>query len=233
MERKRKNLTFSNPYEFFKYYYTNVIRDERRIKFIDTIKPGQIVIIKNGKDESPFEHPDVKAYHDFLRYYWKPKTSYFSILMPCTEIKPYRLSTTHKMMLRYVTLLNDMGCKTSLYSISEPMIIVPYEFEEYYPLSNYEFPPKLMENWEKELMADLLSQVIPKIVRSTRYRIVALLPKHHMSILIRALEKIGDNNGCIKEKLLLLKYGRLAFRSLKNVYDILVEECKNRILLTK
>lgn len=220
--------TFSSkridPLTYIINYYRYKERDEERIKYILSLSPGNIVIRKNGDRHSPnpFKHPDVALYHKFLLDVWEPKFSDYSVLMPCTQIKPYRKSITHRMMISYINSLRRHNCLVELYSISEPMIIVPYEYEELYPLANYDFPPKLMEKWEKELMANLLSKALVKIVKRTKYEIIAVLPRHHKSILERSLVFLS---GEMKEKIIVIDYGRLAFKTLRHVYDMLFKKC--------
>ena len=215
-----------DPLTYILNYYRYEKRDEERIKYILSLSPGNIVIRKdNHLSQSPFKHPDVTLYHKYLLNVWEPRFSDYSILMPCTQVKPYSKSVTHRMMISYINSLRKYNCLVELYSISEPMIIVPYEYEELYPLANYDFPPKLMVEWEKELMANLLSKALVKIVKYTKYEVIAVLPRHHRSILERSLALL---NGEMKEKIIVIDYGRLAFKTLRYVYDMLFKKCSCR-----
>jgi len=120
---------------------------------------------------------------------------------------------THKMMKYYIMKLRERDISVELCSVSEPMLLVPLRYEQLYPLANYDFPPYLMEVDEKKLMINKLSELIPKLSKVTSKKIIAVLPKHHYSILNEASKKAHCSN------LLLIKYGRLAFRTLKSVYE--------------
>ena len=163
-------------------------------------KPGDIVIYKYD-GVSPFKHDHVKLYHDYLKDIWRPVSADFYVLMPCTRVKPYSKSVTHKMMKYYIMRLRERGVSVELCSVSEPMLLVPLRYEHLYPLANYDFPPYLMNIDEKKLMIDKLSELIPRLSEVTKEKIVAVLPRHHYSILSEASKKTSSNN------LLLIKYG--------------------------
>jgi len=218
------NLDRIDPLTYIINYYSHVKKDKDKVQYILSLSPGDIVIRKDNDSpsESPFKHPDVILYHKYLLDFWQPKISDYSILMSCTKIKPYSKSVTHRMMINYINNLKKHNCLVELYSISEPMIIVPYEYEELYPLANYDFPPKLMEEWERELMARLLSKVLTKVIYHTRKEIIAVLPKHHRNILEKSLTLLDK---MIKSKIIVIDYGRLSFKTLRHVYDVLLKKC--------
>lgn len=186
--------------------------------------PGDIVI-KKGDGSSPFYHQHVILYHDFLRKVWKPSKADFYIFMSCTRVKPYSKSITHKMMLKYVQKLNDQGIKAEIFSISEPMLIVPQRYEHLYPLANYDFPPRLMENWEQKIMISEIAKLLPKLTMNVEKMIVAVLPKHHYNIMSSALNGINNYD---REKIMLLSYGYRPFRALRKTYEIILLEENNK-----
>ena len=203
-------------------YYSKKQYD--KIYQIINYKPGEIVLIKT--DGYPiFTYPDVVLYHEYLEKIWRPRYTDYKILLPCTGVKPYKKSITHRMMKNYAKRLIGMGIMVGIYSVSEPMLIVPEEYEEMYPLSNYDFPPRLMTREEKELMITKLAKILPKLASSTRYNVIAVLPRHHMQIVQKALELLNNN---YSEKFVLFKYGRLAFRTLRMVYEYIKSDFESR-----
>ena len=203
-------------------YYSK--RQYGKIYQIISYKPGEIILRKT--DGYPiFTYPDVVLYHEYLEKIWRPRYTDYKILLPCTGVKPYKKSITHKMMKNYTRRLMRMGIKVSIYSISEPMLIVPEEYEEMYPLSNYDFPPRLMTRDEKELMIAKLAKILPKLALTTHCKVIAVLPKHHMQILQKALGLLSDN---YSEKFVLFQYGRLAFRTLREVYEYIKSDFESK-----
>lgn len=191
--------------------------------------PGQIIIKKEKNTSmSPFNHEHVKLYHEYLNRVWTPPTVTLNVFMPCTQKKPYRTSVTHRMMLHYLHKLNSEGIETMLYSISEPMLIVPYNLETFYPLSNYDFPPKLMNSLEKSIMIEKLRMLLPRFMKSAQKNIF-ILPRHHADIVLLALDRHSysniENTKGKKENIInidgrtvLIGYGRLAFKTLRSTY---------------
>jgi len=190
-------------------------------------KPGDIVISKfNG--QSPFNHVHVRLYHKYLKNLWNPSKMDFCVIMSCTRKKPYHSSITHKTMIHYLELIrNKYYVNIDLFSISEPMLIVPLRYEHLYPLANYDFPPKLMEKWEKDFMIKEIAKILPKIISSTKHKVIFILPKHHYKIVSSAIEVI---NNASKEKITMYPYGRLAFKTLRKVYEYILDIIKFKFI---
>ncbi len=179
------------------------------------------VIKKEGVN--PFNHPAVKKWHEQLLTTWYSDAP-VALLLPCTAKKPYGQSPTHK--IAYA--IANRG-HVQVYSVSEPMLLVPREFETQYPFNNYDYPPKLMTKEEREEFIYLLSEAIKKVAEMHKV-IIAVLPSHHRSIFQDASkaahiklsmfskEPANEADPALDEtiKILLLPYGRLAFRSVKS-----------------
>jgi len=166
---------------------------------------GERVVKRDGED--PFKHPVVKKWHEILLNDWKSYKD-FVVLLPCTSVKPYHLSPTHKIAYSIMKGYEDI---VQFYSVSEPMLLVPREYEDCYPFNSYDYPPSLMTSEEKEEFVELLSKALLKI--STMHKvIVGVLPKHHFAITKRALELANV-------KIELYPYGRLAFKSISQVLN--------------
>ncbi len=102
-----------------------------------------------------------------------------------------------------------------VYSVSEPMLLVPRELEECYPFNSYDYSPKLMSREEKEEFIGLLRKPLKKIANSHKV-IVGVLPSHHHYIVNRASKEENLN-------LTLFSYGKLAFRSIHDSIDSLIK----------
>jgi predicted RNA-binding protein len=169
----------------------------------ESIFPRREKLIKSDNIDL-FEHPIVKIWYNYFLNFWKSSKP-FALLLPCTSVKPYSLSATHKLaysILRKHNIENVI----QVYSVSEPMLLVPKELEECYPFNSYEYPPKLMTEKEREKFILLLTIPLKKL-EEMHTRIVAVLPKHHYNIVNKASQ-------IAKVKVILIPYGRLAFQSI-------------------
>ncbi len=163
---------------------------------------GPAIIKKEGLDL--FKHPIVRKWYDFFLNNWNSNKR-IAFLLPCTSVKPYNRSPTHKLAYSVAKEKDYI----QFYSVSEPMLLVPREYEECYPFNSYDYPPSMMTEEEKQEFIDLLSIMLKKI-SSQHERIVAVLPKHHYNIVSKASEKANI-------KIELHPYGRLSFRTISSV----------------
>jgi predicted RNA-binding protein len=163
------------------------------------------VIKVNGVDL--FKHPVVKAWHEYFLTTWKSDKA-VAMFLPCTSVKPYSRSATHR--LAYA-LLKKYGLeeKVQVYSVSEPMLLVPKELEECYPFNSYDYPPAKMSEAEKEEFSELLVPFLRK-VSSQHERLIAVLPRHHYKVVEKA-------SGLAHVSVELHSYGRLAFKTISGV----------------
>ncbi|MBW9140853.1 MAG: DUF5591 domain-containing protein [Candidatus Aramenus sp.] len=154
-----------------------------------------------------FRHPVVKAWHDYFLKEWRSDKD-VALLLPCTSVKPYSRSATHR--LAYA-LLKKYGLegRVQVYSVSEPMLLVPKELEECYPFNSYDYPPARMTEAEKEEFSELLVPFLRKV--SSQHRsLVAVLPRHHYKVVEKA-------SGLAHVSVELHSYGRLAFKTISGV----------------
>ncbi|MBB5253580.1 DUF5591 domain-containing protein [Sulfurisphaera ohwakuensis] len=175
---------------------------------------GERIIKREGED--PFKHPVVRKWYEILLSEWK-STKPYAILLPCTSIKPYHLSRTHK--LAYA-IMRGFEEKVQFYSVSEPMLLVPREYEDCYPFNSYDYPPSMMTKEEREEFVELLAKVLIN-VRNMHSYIIGILPKHHYSVVKEASEISGININ-------LYPYGRLPFKTISEVLNNLKEMMKAR-----
>ena len=186
---------------------------ERFGTWVFEVPPGEIVLSSSREDL--WRHPHIRAWHEFIEKYWVPEPRPLAVIMPCTSVKPYGLSATHRLLdarLRRLGLYDQV----SKYTISEPMILVPRELELYYPFANYDYPPSTLTPEGRRRFVELLATALRKVVKHHR-AVVAVLPRHHESVLRDSLRLCGP----CREHLVMVPYGRLAFRSVAKAVDIL------------
>ncbi|ACP34172.1 conserved hypothetical protein [Sulfolobus islandicus Y.G.57.14] len=176
-------------------------------RLYEYLKPDFTRISKKDNTDDLFRHPVVMRWHHYFLENWNSDKE-IGLLLPCTVVKPYSLSPTHK--IAYATLNKyNLEEKVQVYSVSEPMLLVPKELEECYPFNNYDYPPRLMSKEEKEEFIMLLTKPLIK-VSMLHNRLIGILPRHHYEIVKRAAE-------ISNLKITIYPYGRLAFKTIANV----------------
>lgn len=135
----------------------------------------------------------------------------YALILPCSHAKPYRISRLHSQLESMLTKY-DLVYRIQRYILSEPMVLVPRELDIYYPFANYDYPPKELTEGDRETFVKLLASILPKLRKHKK--IVAVLPKHHTSILVSALKLC---NMCIEIE--VHSYGRKAFKTIKDVVE--------------
>ncbi len=203
-----------------KLYIDYVYKNMDNASMFSEIKPG-IVLLRNTKVATLFSHPHVKLWHKFLLEIFDPKIlgKKYALILPCSSVKPYRISRLHS-QLESMLAKYSLADNIQRYIISEPMVLVPRELDIYYPFANYDYPPEELTEKDLEIFIELLSFVLPKL--KTHRKIIAILPKHHSTILTSALKLCGN---CITVE--IYSYGKKAFKTVKNV----VENLRNTIAL--
>lgn len=181
--------------------------NENAVEWLTTIPPGLIVL--RNSNVNLFEHPHVVIWHKFLLNYFDPSVcdKRYAIIMPCSSVKPYRLSATHR-ILDSTIYKNRLGDLIQIYVLSEPMILVPRELDIYYPFANYEYPVEELTPRYREKFIELLSCVLPKLRFYSKT--IAVLPKHHLSILVESI-----NRSSLDIDIDIINYGKKAFNSIK------------------
>lgn len=191
---------------FIDFMYQELDRDT--IEYIANIPPG-LKVLRNSKNVNLFDHPHIILWHKFLLEYFDPYlcNKHYAIIMPCSSVKPYRISATHR-ILDSIISRNFAESQVQIYVLSEPMILVPRELDIYYPFANYDYPIDELTPKYREKFINILSLVLPKL--KYHRKIVAVLPKHHLSILLESLKR-ADADLDIE----IFEYGRKAFHSIK------------------
>ncbi len=196
--------------EYIDFLYSELGAEEAE-KLL-AIPPG-VVLLRNSEKCNLFDHPHVRLWHRFLVEYFEPEPKPLAMILPCTQVKPYRLSPTHRIAEARLRKLG-IAEKVGIYIVSEPMVLVPRELDIYYPFANYDYPPDQLSEPYRARFVEILSAVIPKLARHRH--VVAVLPQHHRSILLEALQRSSA-----KLSIEVCEYGRLAFKSVARAVDIL------------
>ena len=117
---------------------------------------------------------------------WVPDINKPVVLLPCSRQRPYSKSMTHN-FLSAVT----REPKFIKVVISEPLVIVPYEFENEIP--NYNYPPEILRKNEQEyqIFVDRLHEWFEYVYnKSKRKKYYYIGGKHHLDIILKATKNL-------------------------------------------
>jgi len=199
--------------EFIDFLYQALGEDANHVL---EIPPGVIVLDAERNGEL-FDHPHVRLWHEFLLKRLEVNKEW-GLILPCTSIKPYRISATHRLAEARLAKYG-LTDAVQVYVMSEPMVLVPRELDLYYPFANYNYPPNRLGSRGKKIFIELLHSALLRIVKFHR-ALVAVLPKHHMEIFMAAARGIDAD-------IHFLRYGRLAFKCVSRAIDLLAELERN------
>ncbi len=168
--------------------------------------PGRIVL----RGREIWNHPHVLMYQEWVLHHWQPEPKPIALLLPCTPVKPYSRSAIRKIIYANLKKLGIEN-RVAVITISDPMLLVPKEIEDLYPVANYEHPIHLLKIPQiRRRFVELLSKALPKL--KVYPRIVAFLSHKHREAVEEVLKISGIELG-----IEFHDYGRLAFRSSRQV----------------
>lgn len=196
---------------YLSYMQRNLPEEER---WVLNVEPGTVVL--SGGSEL-FNHRHVVLWHRFLINYLPKFVKKIVLLLPCSRVKPYRESPTHRIAWSRISRAGVQD-KVSILVLSEPMILVPRELDTLYPFANYELPPQALDDEGRDLMAGILRKALEALSRNVVV-IVATLPRAHQEVFERASRGLSID-------IVLVPYGRKAFRSIALASDIVIEIAK-------
>jgi len=141
-----------------------------------------------------FEHPAVKAWHEWLVEEWWPEFR-IVLLTPCSNVKPYTRSPTSrkvKGVLRRLGLWDELHNKpwgVDWLYLSDLLVLVPYTRAEEYPACCYELHPEELLKSPKHynVVVDLLARVLERQLATAV--VIAFLPRNYLRILGDALTR--------------------------------------------
>jgi predicted RNA-binding protein len=126
----------------------------------------------------------------------KPKSK-IAVLLPCAATKPFSESPSHKH--GYLKALGDK--KVDLYIVSEPLGIVPKQWETKYPNADYDYPPKYLKGEARKLLSERIGEWFSKVY--PKYdKVYSALPGHHQKLVNDSTDAYLENvtiNQCRKE----------------------------------
>ena len=100
-----------------------------------------------------------------------------SVLIPCSTVKPYTDSPSHKH--GYTPGLADKD--VDVWVVSEPMGVIPIEWAEEYPNTVYDFPPKHVKGETRALLVERIREWMQ--TQGVKYdKIYLALPLHHFKL---------------------------------------------------
>jgi len=189
------------------------------IEYVMNIRPG-LIVLRNSASVNLFKHKHVIYWHDFLMNLFDSKLTGkpCALILPCSSIKPYRLSPVHKIVDTQIKTMSADNI-IQVYVLSEPMLLVPRELDIYYPFANYDYPTHELSDEYKTKFIITLSKILPKLTYHNY--IAAILPWHHKEVLIEAINLCDD---CIKVE--VFEYGKKAFHNVKIATNKVVERCR-------
>jgi len=201
---------------FIDYMYENL--GPREVEKLMAIRPGEIML-RNTMDQDLFEHPHVELWHRFLINYIPYRPAQYALILPCTRVKPYRLSATHLLAEKRLRA-HGLESLVDVYIMSEPMVLVPRCLDIYYPFANYDYSPRELDEYHRMKFVSILKKVIPNLARAYRL-IVSVLPRHHAGILREALSSTTE----ARNKFIVIDYAPLPFKSIARAVE-LIANCR-------
>lgn len=151
--------------------------------------PPGVIVLRGGSEL--FNHPDVIGFYRYVLNEWRPPPERkIALYMGCTAVKPYSRSFIHLKVIRMLEKHN-LAYVVQQYIISEPMILVPRELENKYPVANYDFPKHLLDDKGKEIFVKRLRIILDKVSKFHIFH-VAFMPRHHLEIFTKAGKGILD-----------------------------------------
>jgi len=177
---------------------------------VDEVPPPGTVVITS------WHHPHRARFVEWFLTRYRPPNKPVALILPCSLKKPYSASRVRRQLYSMISSRNLWSC-IHVYTISDLLGLVPCEVEECYPVANYEFPPKALGGF-RELLVSIVATELRKVAGSHR-RLVAWLPSAHAEI----MERASRASGVAVE---IRGYGRLAFKSMRELVEYLVEVCR-------
>ena len=188
-------LLFIDPYKYFDYdevvltpisytYYHHYQQNNPKDPFLALTFPGKIVL----KGRGLFFNDYVRVYHEFIIRYWRPLGGKrVALFTPCSSVKPIPRSFMN-VKVDGVLRRYGLGEYVDRFIVSEPLVLIPYEYAYYFPAAHYDYHPSLLTSEEKRIYVELLRKVIEDKIAKNYGKIVYFLPKFHRRIFEEAVD---------------------------------------------
>ncbi|MEL9998943.1 MAG: DUF5591 domain-containing protein [Thermoplasmata archaeon] len=198
------------------------LSDSKYYEIFEKFYPVTGKFLNSSHFESIFR-PDIQRWRNrIIERYRKPEHEKYLLLLPCSAVKPYSKSSSHKY---FISLLRSSGKHLHEVIVTSPLGLVPRELEFTYPAAHYDIP--VTGYWygeEKEFILKMLENYLKNNIYE---KIIAYLPDD-LSFLSEFLEEIGAikifgnlRENTNKEKLLE------ELKNLDNVKDSINEKIKS------
>ena len=190
-------LLFIDPYRYFNYdevaltpisytYYHHYQQNNPSDPFLALTFPGRIVLRGKGL----FFNDYVRVYHEFIVRYWRPLGGKrVALFTPCSSVKPIPRSFMN-VKVDGVLRRYGLGNYVDRFIVSEPLVLIPYEFAYYFPAAHYDYHPSLLTSEERRVYVELLRRVIEDKIAKNYGKIVYFLPRFHRRIFEEAVDGV-------------------------------------------
>ena len=144
-----------------------------------------------GGDELFHAPRFIEHYNFMLKEYIPNIEKPIAFFLSCSKHKPYYKSPYRRVFYAMLDSKLEIRDISQIYTVSEPAIVVPEEFDDT-EVTKYEFPPSKMKKEGRDIFITRLSSILPKLIKAHKYSFY-ILPKHHRSIFEKAIYKIKQN----------------------------------------
>ena len=163
--------------------------------------------------EDSFNRPEVRYYFERLFEIYDP-ISPTALILPCSALKPYLLSKTHR---RIRGALDDLVRGINEIIVSSPFV-APRELELIYPIAFYDTPTTgIWSEWEIDFVAKRLAELMEKFENA-----IAFVHNGYKRVVERAAKLVGIDVAFAKDitelKQLLRRAEREDFDLYKEIF---------------
>lgn len=169
--------------------YVSILRniDMNYFKFLEEQVPVVSYKTIYATCVESFNRSEIKRFQDrVINRYYKPRCVKILLLLPCSAIKPYSFSKSHKFFRKMILASNNPDIIHELI-ITSPLGIVPRELELVYPASNYDIPVTGVWSEDEKLM---IKTLLKKYLSKNKYeKIIIHLPEGIISFIKDIVKK--------------------------------------------
>ena len=185
VERLRRHDAKMREHEGWRAGLARVVGSERTLR-CHTYTSREDALIHDWRNRVADEHEPPEHQRDVL------------VLLPCSAIKPYRVSQSHR---RFRRAIQSNGAHQVM--VTAPLGLVPRELEEIWPAANYDIP--VTGDWDSDELA-VIRDMVARLASRVGYSLI--INHSGVAIEVRALEVVdtrGDDSAGSEEALERLK----------------------------
>ena len=130
--------------------------------------------------------PEIRRFQQrVINRYQKPKSTKVLLLLPCSAIKPYSFSKSHKLFRETLLTMKNPNILHEVI-ITSPLGVVPRELELTYPASNYDIPVTgIWDEDEKTIIKNILQRYL---MRNVYDKVIIHLPQSLQETLVEIID---------------------------------------------